>query len=498
MKTPNSPKSAPAAPTTTEAKFEFDFESEFGGAKFGDRRLNKRAVHFTGSALRHPETSIPTMAGGAGAAAGVYKFIANPKVTMENIAQAHQEQTVTRCQQAKEAVLLLHDSTTFGYGKDTKRTGLGPIAGGGMGFLAHVTLAIGEDSTRPLGILKCKPLARPVPDPLATPRPKGTVAKRDRRSDVENEGWRWFEQATETGRMLGEVARVHVADRESDDYKYFWTLAQAQESLVTRVSGNRVLAGGVDLFATMDGMVVQLCRTVRLSRRAPGPGPAQRKANPPRDERMAKLEISSGSICIPRPPRTPSRMASTLKLNYVLVREIETPADDAAVTWRLVTDLPVSTPEEIARVVDIYRKRWNIEELFKSLKTGCSFNDHQLESYEGLSKLLALLLPVAWKLLDLRTVARMQPEAPATVVLTAQQVQCLRVLHDKQHPKAKMAAKPTVIQAMYALAALGGHFKQNGAPGWQTLGRGLQRVLQAEEDALAMLEHFRMLELAKN
>jgi hypothetical protein len=177
---------------------------------------------------------------------------------------------------------------------------------------------------------------------------------------------------------------------------------------------------------------------------------------------------------------------------------METPADDAPVTWRLVTDLPVSTPEEIARVVDIYRKRWNIEEFFKSLKTGCSFNDHQLESFEGLSKLLALLLPVAWKLLDLRTVARMQPEAPATVVLTAQQVQCLRVLHDKQHPKAKMAAKPTVIQAMYALAALGGHFKQNGAPGWQTLGRGLQRVLQAEEDALAMLEHFRMLELAKN
>ena len=49
-----------------------------------------------------------------------------------------------------------------------------------------------------------------------------------------------------------------------------------------------------------------------------------------------------------------------------------------------------------------------------------------------------------------------------------------------------LAARPTVKQAMYAVARLGGHFKQNGDPGWQTLGRGLQRLLQAEQDALAL------------
>jgi hypothetical protein len=209
---------------------------------------------------------------------------------------------------------------------------------------------------------------------------------------------------------------------------------------------------------------------------------------------MAKLEVSAGSVEIPRTRRASRTTPTALRLNFVLVKEVEVPQGAAPVTWRLVTDLPVSTPEEIARVVDIYRKRWNIEEFFKALKTGCSFNDHQLESYEALTKLLALLLPVAWKLLDLCTVARIEPEAPATVVLTAQQVQCLRILHDKQHPKAKMVEKPTVKQAIYALARLGGHFTHNGDPGWQTLGRGLQRVLQAEEDAVAMLAYIRLLE----
>ena len=40
---------------------------------------------------------------------------------------------------------------------------------------------------------------------------------------------------------------------------------------------------------------------------------------------------------------------------------------------------------------------------------------------------------------------------------------------------------PTVAQtaeeATYAVARLGGHLRRNGAPGWQTLGRGFEALL---------------------
>lgn len=496
---------------STANHLDYSFASEFAAARFGDKRLNDRAALFLDSALLRPECSLPKMAGGSAGAEGLYRFIANDKVTVPKISSPHSEQTVHRAQ-AAGAVLILHDTSTFGYGKHTKRQGLGEIAGGGVGFLAHVSLGVCEASRHPLGVLKHHAWARP-PAPAtneATDKsspdicvqgvtpckcgPNGKAKKPKKAQHNHNaanakdcESMRWIEHAIETGKMLGTVPHVHVADRESDDYKYLAELDNAGECFVTRASHNRALGDGVKLYTAMDGMVVQLCREVYLSRRAPAPGASQRAINPPRDERMAKLQISAGTLEITRTPRAPRTSPKSVRLNYVQVTEIDVPAGLAPVIWRLVTNLPVSTPEEIARVVDIYRSRWVIEEFFKALKTGCSYNSHQIESFEGLSKLLALLLPLAWKLLEVRTVARTEPEAPATVVLTAQQVAFLRILHDKQHPKSRLAAKPTVKDAIYALARLGGHFKQNGDPGWQTIGAGLQRLLQAEEDALALM-----------
>ena len=38
----------------------------------------------------------------------------------------------------------------------------------------------------------------------------------------------------------------------------------------------------------------------------------------------------------------------------------------------------------------------------------------------------------------------------------------------------------TAKDALYAVARLGGHLKNNGDPGWQTLGRGFEKLLILE------------------
>lgn len=65
------------------------------------------------------------------------------------------------------------------------------------------------------------------------------------------------------------------------------------------------------------------------------------------------------------------------------------------------------------RVVDIYRMRWLIEEYFKALKTGCAIEKRQLESKHALVNALAVLIPIAWRLLRLRALARENASAPA-------------------------------------------------------------------------------------
>jgi hypothetical protein len=48
-----------------------------------------------------------------------------------------------------------------------------------------------------------------------------------------------------------------------------------------------------------------------------------------------------------------------------------------------VTTEPIATEQQVAAVVDAYRQRWLIEEFFKALKTGCQYQQLQLESLRG-------------------------------------------------------------------------------------------------------------------
>lgn len=112
-----------------------------------------------------------------------------------------------------------------------------------------------------------------------------------------------------------------------------------------------------------------------------------------------------------------------------------------------------------------------IEEYFKALKTGCSIEKRQLESYEALANALALLVPVAWRMLLARSAARTSPNAPAKTAFESTELIVL-----KHRLKLKTPPK-TVKEALYATAKLGGHLKRNGPPGWGTLGKGMEELL---------------------
>ena len=109
-------------------------------------------------------------------------------------------------------------------------------------------------------------------------------------------------------------------------------------------------------------------------------------------------------------------------MNLVEVCETKPPTGEKPIRWSLLTTEPVTTEEDVLRIVDAYRTRWLIEEFFKALKTGCAFERMQLESFHALHNALALCLPMAWQMLLLRAVARDKPELPAEAVLAKETV----------------------------------------------------------------------------
>jgi len=186
--------------------------------------------------------------------------------------------------------------------------------------------------------------------------------------------------------------------------------------------------------------------------------------------RRAKLELRATSVRVARPATMPSsrfRAPESLRLQLVYVSEIDPPDGYAPVDWLLLTNEPVDTPADVARVIDCYDARWGIEEYFKALKTGCAVAKRQLESAATIFNAIAIFMPIAVRLLALKHEAITTPDAPAHAALPELHIRVLQA-----HPDVRLPANPTAADAWLGVARLGGHLKRNGRPGWQVLWRG--------------------------
>jgi hypothetical protein len=98
---------------------------------------------------------------------------------------------------------------------------------------------------------------------------------------------------------------------------------------------------------------------------------------------------------------------------------------------------------------------------------------HNLQSVEALWRLLAMLTPIALRLLLIRQAAQQDTETPATDVVS-QEIVCVVIHLDKRHRDIV-----TAKQLWHAIARLGGYLdrKSDGPPGWQTLWKGWMRVM---------------------
>ncbi len=200
--------------------------------------------------------------------------------------------------------------------------------------------------------------------------------------------------------------------------------------------------------------------------------PSQQRTFPARKGRTAQLTFAARSVVLKRPKRCKRSFPETLKVNIVHVYEVAMPPGQAPVEWLLLTSEPISSQAEIQAVVDGYRTRWTIEEYFKAVKSGCAYEQRQLESAHALVNLFAYTLVVAYALLLMRALSRTGTDIPASELLTQEQILVLHLNNKK-----KVSRHPTLREALLAIAALGGHLKNNGDPGWQTLSLGWQELL---------------------
>jgi hypothetical protein len=431
--------------------------AELASDNFDDPRLTKRLQDLVLALGADPTASLPSALGSAGLE-GAYRFFSNPRVTLEAIMAPHLE--ATRMRVADEPrVRVIHDQTDFTYRAHGKRRGLCNRTN--QLFSGHFSLVVAADETRkPLGLAGLHPWVRG--------------------KNEQTEQSYWLKQVEATAAVLacGEKA-VHVMDRGAADYVLMHAMLVAGHRFVMRAT-NRYAINRDGVRAHLGELlsVEQASeRRVFLNRRPRIAWETLRKIHPPREERETTLFFAAEQVVLPRPALTNvskarlAHMPESLQLNAVRVWEPEPPNGEPPVEWLLLTNEPIDTADDVCAVVDHYRARWVIEEYFKALKTGCAFERRQLHDYESLLNALGVFAPLAYHVLLLRTQARAHPDAPATTVVSAVQIDVLRACGRR-----KLPTNPSARDALLAIAALGGHIKYAPDPGWLTIARGFEKL----------------------
>lgn len=449
--------------------------------ELGDGRLNKRLSNVASSIHAQPSQSFPKLFGGESEVEGFYRLLRNPVVRWEKIFAGHQAATLSRIAHFDE-VIEIHDTTTFQFSSNSKRAGLGWVnrsknrAAKADGFFGHFSLAVGveNDVSVPLGVLGLEPYRR-----LATSKRK---SKNPRDSGRESE--RWSRAALEGSRSLGARKVIHVMDREADDYQLFAQIININGRFVIRARHDRkvqLLGERAVISQVATKFKTTGIRDVFLNARKSKGFPLRSNGHAPRSNRNCNLSLSAGTVEIVRPNLQPLNLPKLLTINVVHIKEENPPTGEQSIDWTLFTTEPIDTKENILKIVDIYRKRWLIEEYFKALKSGCAYEQRQLESYQTLLIALAILIPIAWNLLLMRALSRIDTDVAAKSFFSSMQFRILR-------NKFSLNDEATLEEALRSLARLGGHLKNNGPPGWMTIGRGYHDLLMMELGAMMLCD----------
>lgn len=280
-------------------------------------------------------------------------------------------------------VLAIQDTTELHF--PTHRASKRGFGTGGngedLGLFLHPVLAVDAENGGIIGLIDCTVMNRTG----------GKVSDRHKRLAEEKESRRWLDGAKIAEERLTEAAMITtVADRESDIYDLF-ARRPKKVHLLCRSAQDRALANG--------GLLSERCASWPEQERAtitvpPRPGQA---------ERQARVAVRFGAVRLQRPQKATARdLPEAVELWVVDVQEIDPPDGADPVHWRLLTSHIVTTLAKARQIVDWYKMRWTIEQVFRSLKThGLRIEDSQIPEASHFTKLAVIALIAAVRSMQL-------------------------------------------------------------------------------------------------
>lgn len=389
----------------------------------------------------------------------VHRFLSSPYVSVDRIVETLAARTAV--QSAGRRILAVQDTTEINFaGRDKKRRGFGPAGDGQTpGFFIHPVIAIDVESEAVVGLV----------DAEIWTRSAGRVTSRRSRAIEEKESARWLSGCQAAASVLCDAAEVTmVADRESDIYLLFARKPKRLD-LIVRAGQDRSLADGGTLFAALAGAQPLSRSEVRVAPRGPGD-----------KGRIASVELRAATVRIARPQSIARSDPPQVKLTLVEAREVNAPPGKTPLLWRLLTTHTVTCAAQAEHIVQLYRLRWRIEQIFRALKSdGLSLDDSQIIDAERMFNLTAIGLAGAIRTIQLVD-ARDGGPRPASDVIDANFAVALERLSKKLEGKTLRQKNPHPLGSLafvaWIAARLGGWNCYYKPPGPKTMRDGWNRL----------------------
>ncbi len=241
------------------------------------------------------------------------------------------------------------------------------------------------------------------------------------RDAVKPESVRWL-QGLERARQLAaacpDTRVVTVCDREGDIWERFVQARAGGVGLLVRSDRGRqrrvVRSDGsvADLWEAMAEPPVLGTKTVHLA--ACG-GPR------PRLQRTVILELRATAAVYLVPPKNRDDR-TPMPVLAVSVREARPPKGRDPLHWVLLSTEGEADLQHARRIVAWYEARWTLEEYFRVLKVGARIEERKLQDADDLRTCLAFDAITAWRVMDLKRLARDPPDRPALEFFTDREI----------------------------------------------------------------------------
>ena len=436
-------------------------ERTFGGVQLHDLRRTRRAVQAASKLAENPLDSLPAQMQTWKETKALYRWLDEPDVTFAALMQPHLQQTREQAH-GSPVVLLVQDTTDIDLSHRHKISGVGQIGNErGRGFFVQTVLAVLPQSPEVLGCIAQEPFVR-IPAPDGEQRSQ-RHKREERETDV------WMRQVQSIGTPEPGSIWVHVGDRGADMFPFFQACQATQTHFLVRAAQNRRIEESEE----------EIRYSLRRARSWPSQAsrPFEVPARHGHQARSTPLQLSFGQMTLLPPRHEPRESREPLTVWVIRVWEEQAPEGEEPLEWLLLTSVPTTTLEQAWERADGYGDRWLVEDYHPCLKSGCRIEQRQLQTVDGLMRLLGLLSPLAVRLLQLRALARQDPERPAHQVIEPLMLAVLA------HRSGGSPATMTLGTFWTEVARLGGYLARShdGPPGWRTIWKGwlsLQTLLE--------------------